>query len=197
MDSRKRWAIGYLLPKRAINFRNLTKNKGTACDGDTARPACSSLKLQIFPNAWMRDRVGKIGAAKTIKDGSELAKQGIHITSGQTTGTLAWQSGAVGDVNHCPLWFILVNEESYHIICCTRRNSLRRKKWREKRGKLLLQSRLRTLIGFAANRKLKIVEAFLNRLLIHSISSLLYKWLNRRGGYPTCLAKVSVNIIWI
>ena len=50
----------------------------------------------------MRDRVGKIEAVETIKDGSELAKQGIHSTSGQTLGALAWQSDAVGGVNHCP-----------------------------------------------------------------------------------------------
>jgi len=55
-----------------------------------------------------------------------------------------------------------MNEEFYHAICCTGRNSVWQENQREERGKLLIQSRLLTLIGSVANRELKSLEAFLN-----------------------------------
>ena len=42
---------------------------------------------------------------ETIKDGSELATNGVYSTSGQTAGTLAGHSGTLGGVN--PLFSLI------------------------------------------------------------------------------------------
>jgi len=59
-------------------------------------------KLQILFNAWCAlDRAGKTKATETVKDGPELAQQGIYSTSGQTAGTPAQYSLATGGMKHC------------------------------------------------------------------------------------------------
>ena len=43
----------------------------------------------------MGDKVGEIEATDTVKDGSEVAKDGVYGTSSQTAGSLPAHSGTL------------------------------------------------------------------------------------------------------